>query len=258
MSDYYKCSWCGRSYEKSDASKFFGGATMGISNLGKKYCSKACESAAEGSTQSKITSKADNSSFTHYDDDDNNLELKMEEARLDHERDLEKSRQKHELKLASIHSTNNAIERINDIDFGGYNPTIESISKDMDLCLTIASTILSESFPDTSSTDKREKYNQSEKVANASIKKAELGLNKFKLSESSDQALKFHSVYKEQLRDAKIKQIRRSYEVLIREAKPETWIWFACFFFFPAIIYPAFKTYTAMIALPKKRAAEIE
>jgi len=46
MSDYYKCSWCGRSFEKSGTSKFLSGATMGFSNLGKKYCSKSCEHAA--------------------------------------------------------------------------------------------------------------------------------------------------------------------------------------------------------------------
>lgn len=206
---------------------------------------------------SKTSNKSDNSVSRRDDDDDDDLEFKMEEARLEHERDLEESRQEHELKLASIQSTNNAIERINDIDFGGSNPTIESISKDIDLCLTIASTSLAESFPDTSSTDKREKFNQSEKVANASLKKAELGLNKLRLSEPSDKALKFYTVYKEQLRESKVKQIRRSYDVQIREAKPETWIWFACFFFLPAIIYPAYKTYTAMVVLPKKRDAEI-
>jgi hypothetical protein len=47
MSDYLKCDWCGKSYEKSDGAKFLSGASLGFSNLGKKYCSKSCESAAE-------------------------------------------------------------------------------------------------------------------------------------------------------------------------------------------------------------------
>lgn len=254
MSDTYKCAWCGRYFEKSASSKFLSGASMGISNLGKKYCSASCKSASEVPKQSIIAS--DNSTHT-YMEEDNDLELKMEEARLEHAKKLEESRNQHELKLASINFTNNAIERINNVDFGGSNLSIETISKDIDLCLTIAATCLAESFPNISSTNERDKFNQSEKVANASLKKAELGLNKLKLSEPSDKALKFYSVYKEQLRDSKIKQIRRSYEVQIRETKPETWIWFACIFFFPAILFPAFKIYKAMIVLPKKRDAEI-
>ena len=47
MSDTYKCAWCGRSFEKSGGSKFLSGASLGFSDLGKKYCSKACEHAAE-------------------------------------------------------------------------------------------------------------------------------------------------------------------------------------------------------------------
>jgi hypothetical protein len=49
MSDYFKCAWCGRSFEKSGGSKFLSGASMGLSNLGKKYCSKSCEHSAENS-----------------------------------------------------------------------------------------------------------------------------------------------------------------------------------------------------------------
>lgn len=47
MSDTFKCAWCGRHFEKSATSKFFSGASMGLSNLGKKYCSKSCEHAAD-------------------------------------------------------------------------------------------------------------------------------------------------------------------------------------------------------------------
>ncbi len=47
MSDTFKCAWCGRHFEKSAGSKFLSGASMGLSNLGKKYCSKSCEHAAD-------------------------------------------------------------------------------------------------------------------------------------------------------------------------------------------------------------------
>lgn len=63
MSDYFKCSWCGRSYEKSGASKFLGGATMGISNLGKKYCSKSCDYAANEATNGP---KSQSNSEPHF------------------------------------------------------------------------------------------------------------------------------------------------------------------------------------------------
>lgn len=63
MSDYYKCSWCGRSFEKSGASKFLGGATMGISNLGKKYCSKSCDHAAN---EAKEGPRSQSNSEPHF------------------------------------------------------------------------------------------------------------------------------------------------------------------------------------------------
>ena len=47
MSDYFKCDWCGHSFEKSGGAKVLGGFTGGISNLGKKYCSKSCEYSAK-------------------------------------------------------------------------------------------------------------------------------------------------------------------------------------------------------------------
>ena len=47
MSDNFKCAQCGKSYEKSATSKFLSGATMGASNLGRKFCSNACEKAYE-------------------------------------------------------------------------------------------------------------------------------------------------------------------------------------------------------------------
>lgn len=57
MSDYFKCAECGRSFEKSGTSKFLSGATMGISNLGKKYCSKACERNAEAAKNGTNSAK---------------------------------------------------------------------------------------------------------------------------------------------------------------------------------------------------------
>ena len=47
MSDNFKCDQCGRYYEKSAKDKFLSGATMGVSNLGKKFCSTACTKAYE-------------------------------------------------------------------------------------------------------------------------------------------------------------------------------------------------------------------
>lgn len=64
MSDYYKCDWCGKSFEKSGGAKFLSGASMGISNLGKKYCSKSCEKSAEGSKESKSSSSNQDSTTT--------------------------------------------------------------------------------------------------------------------------------------------------------------------------------------------------
>jgi hypothetical protein len=54
MSDYLKCAWCGRKFEKSDGLKFLSGATLGFSDFGKKFCSKSCENALE---EAKNTSK---------------------------------------------------------------------------------------------------------------------------------------------------------------------------------------------------------
>lgn len=60
MSDTYKCAWCGRHFEKGAGSKFLSGASMGFSDIGKKYCSKACETAAEEKKGPKSSSSSDN------------------------------------------------------------------------------------------------------------------------------------------------------------------------------------------------------
>jgi hypothetical protein len=65
MSNYYKCAWCGRSFEKSGGSKFLSGATMGLSNLGKKYCSKSCEHSAELSKNGNSSVQQQSSSPVH-------------------------------------------------------------------------------------------------------------------------------------------------------------------------------------------------
>ena len=64
MSDTYKCAWCGRSFEKSGGSKFLSGASLGFSDLGKKYCSKACEHAAEEAKNGPKTTSNESSTPT--------------------------------------------------------------------------------------------------------------------------------------------------------------------------------------------------
>lgn len=59
MSDYFKCKQCGKSFQKSGVSKFLSGATMGASDLGKKFCSNACEKAFE---RDQVKSNASHSS----------------------------------------------------------------------------------------------------------------------------------------------------------------------------------------------------
>ena len=63
MSDYFKCDWCGCSFEKSGGAKFLGGFTAGISNFGKKYCSKSCEHSA---SESKDGPRSQSNSETHF------------------------------------------------------------------------------------------------------------------------------------------------------------------------------------------------
>ena len=58
MSDTFKCAWCGRHFEKSAGSKFLSGASMGFSNLGKKYCSKSCEHEADEAKNGPKSSKS--------------------------------------------------------------------------------------------------------------------------------------------------------------------------------------------------------
>jgi hypothetical protein len=64
MSDTYKCAWCGRHFEPKGVSKFMSGATVGISDLGKKYCSKACKHAAEEAKNGPKTTSNESSTPT--------------------------------------------------------------------------------------------------------------------------------------------------------------------------------------------------
>lgn len=196
-------------------------------------------------------------SSSSNDDESLDKEKELLEAQLDHEKDMLEQKQEHELRVANLQAASDTIERIHSLDLGGEKPTPETIAKQLEFCITTASSSLSETFDDIGLEKEREKFNQSEKVVNAAIKKAEIGVNKLRLCEPQDKVLNYFNVYKEQVKEVKIKHIRRSYDMQIKQAKPETWIWFACFFFLPAILYPAFKTYTAMVVLPKKRDAEI-
>jgi hypothetical protein len=69
MSDTLKCSWCGRHFEKSAGAKFLSGASMGLSNLGKKYCSKSCEHASDQAKNGQKTSSPNESEKKWTKDD---------------------------------------------------------------------------------------------------------------------------------------------------------------------------------------------
>ena len=75
MSDNYKCAWCGRSFEKSGGARFLTGFTMGISDFGKKYCSRACEHAADeaknGSKPSTSNQKDESTRKTEFTKESN-------------------------------------------------------------------------------------------------------------------------------------------------------------------------------------------
>ncbi|MEY2764737.1 MAG: hypothetical protein RLZZ205_1161, partial [Bacteroidota bacterium] len=43
MSEYIECYVCKKMFKKSQLSTFFSGATAGLSDLGRKYCSKVCK-----------------------------------------------------------------------------------------------------------------------------------------------------------------------------------------------------------------------
>ncbi|WP_297869638.1 hypothetical protein [uncultured Flavobacterium sp.] len=276
MTDTYKCAWCGRHFEKSASSKFLSGASMGISNLGKKYCSASCKSASEVPKQSIVTSKSNNSHH-RYINEDNDLDLKLEEARLEHEqklledklsheRKMAEKKQKHELRLENIRSASEAIEKINQLDLGGDKPILEIISRQLEFCLTLASSFTSETFDvggmknlfnNAVFAEEKEKFNQSEKVVNAAIKKAELGLNKLRLCEPQDKAMNFYNLYKEQLNDSKIKQIERKWDHKVLEAKPPAWLMILCCMMLPLQLFVIYKLIELNVILPKKRKAEL-
>lgn len=282
MSDTYKCAWCGRHFEKSGGSKFLSGASLGFSDLGKKYCSKACESAAEEKKGPKSSSSSDGFSSGAnaqpiYQKSDAEVQAELEEKRMEHEqelleeklsheREMAEKKQKHELRLENIRSASEAIEKINKLDLGGDKPTPEAISSQLEFCFTLASSSTSETFDvggmknllnKAVFAEEKEKLNQSEKVVNAAIKKAELGVNKLRLCEPQDKALNFYNIYKEQLKDAKIKQIERKWDHKVLEAKPAVWVMALCCIMVPLQLFVIYKLIELNVLLPKKRKAEI-
>jgi len=262
-----KCKWCGRHFEKSDLNKFVGGATIGILG-GEKYCSNSCKHAAEEAKSPKSSPISSSRASYAYkndiddDDDDDDNEVELLEAQLDHEKEMLEEKQKHELRLEQFRSSADAIANINDLDLGGNNPTPEAISRQLEYCITLASSSLSEIFDlSDNSVDnfeiENEKYYQSEKVVNAAIQKAELGLNKLRLCDSKEKAIKYMAVYKEQINPLKVKQIRRKWDVKIQQEKPSKTTWIIGYVFPPILFYLIYKVINVKILLPKKRDAEI-
>jgi hypothetical protein len=256
MSDTYTCDQCGRKFESMNLIKSFR-----VVKLGKDFCSEGCRKAYERDHSKPEASYSnnlrENNNQHSFQKSDAEVQAELEEKRMEHEQELLEEQQEHELRLENIRSSSDAVERINGLDFGGHKPTPEVISSQIEFCITIATSYLSETFDDIGWEKEREKYNLSEKVINAAIKKAELGVNKLKLCEPLEKGMQYFNMYKEQVNEVKIKQIKKSYDMQIKQAKPETWIWFACIFFFPALLYPVYKTINAMVLLPKKRDVEI-
>lgn len=282
MSDTFKCAWCGRHFEKSAGSKFLSGASMGISNLGKKYCSRSCEHAADKAKNGPNSTSSDSSHTVAsaqpiYLKSEAEIQAELEEKRMEHEqemleeklsheRELAEKQKKHELRLENIRSSSEAIERINQLDLGGDKPTPEAISKQLEFCITLASSSTSENFDvggmknildKAVFAEEKEKLNQSEKVVIAAIKKAELGVSKLILCEPQEKAIKFHNIYKEQLTELKIKQINRKWDHKVLEAKPPIWIMALCCMVIPLQLFVIYKLIELSVLLPKKRKTEI-
>lgn len=203
------------------------------------------------------TSSNDYKADYDIEDDEKNTEVEILETQLYHERRVLEEKQEHEMRLESMKAISDTVEKINSFDFGAENSTIDTIAKQVEYCITLSNSSLGETFDDIGDEKEREKYNQSEKIVNAAIKKAEIGLNKFRLCEPQDKGLNYYTIYKEQVRELKIKQIQRKYEIKIQHAKPASWLWAACIVFIPAYIYPIAKTINATVILPKKKKAEI-
>jgi hypothetical protein len=66
MSEYFTCHQCGKNYKKGGLATFASGATMGISNLGKHFCSNGCEKAYErDNKKSDSNSSSSKSNFSN-------------------------------------------------------------------------------------------------------------------------------------------------------------------------------------------------
>jgi len=283
MSDTFKCSWCGRHFEKSAGSMLLSPFTAGLSDLGKKYCSKACETAATDKKGPQSTSSTDDFSSGANEQPiiyqkssaevQGELEIKRMEheqelltEKLYHEREMAEKQQKHELRIENIRTVSEAIEKINKLDLGGDKPTPETISYQLEFCITLASSSISETFDlggmknmlnKAVFTEEKEKLNQSEKVVNAAIKKAELGVNKLRLCEPQDRSLNYYNIYKEQLKDIKMKQIERKWDHKVLEVKPAGWVMALCCMVVPFQLFVIYKLVELYILMPNKRKAEL-
>ena len=282
MSDYFKCDQCGKNFEKSGAAKFLSGASMGISNLGKHFCSPACTKAHERDNEKKdskstfskekeeriviVEQKSEAQVQAELEQDRMRHKQELYEEKLAHERKMLEKQQKHELRMENVKNVSDAIENINNMDFGGENSTPESISNQIQFCLTLASSYLSEMFDvggmknilnKTSYSEEKEKLNQSEKVVNAAIKKAELGVKNLQLCEPQNKAINFYNIYTDQIKDVKLKHIERKWDHKILEAKPPGWVLGLCCIMVPFQLFVVYKLVELNVILPKKKNLEL-
>ncbi len=293
--DTFTCGQCGRQFENKNLLKQFRVVKLG-KDFCSSGCEKAYERDHAKETKNSSSDRfptganasgpkrSSSDSFSSganahpiYQKSDSEIQADLEEKRMDHEqelleeklahdREMAEQQQKHELKLENIRSVSDAVERIINLDFGGEKPSPEIISKQVEFCFTIASSHISETFDvggmknlfnKAVYAEEKEKLNQSEKVVNAAIKKAELGVNKLRLCEPIEKALNFYNIYKDQLNDVKVKQIERKWDHKVLEAKPAAWVMLLCCMMVPFQLYVIYKLIELYILLPKKRKAEI-
>ncbi len=260
--DTFTCSQCGRKYENKNLLKQFR-----VVKLGKDFCSNSCEKSYERDHVKDFPISANthsnfNKSGVTQEEVIAKAQVEIEEERLYHERQVLEKENKHELRIENIKSTSEIIDKLNNLDFTIQDSNLDNISKQIEFCLTTSSSTLAEKFDISDSSnnnyeDETERYNQSEKLINTAIMKAELGINKLKFISNTDSGIQYYNLYKNQLIELKIKHVKRNYEILILKQKPKSYIWILCLFAIPTLVYPIFKTINALILLPKKRDKEI-
>jgi hypothetical protein len=79
MSDYFKCKRCGKDFKKSGWQQFKSGATMGASDLGKKFCSDKCEKEFERDHK-KSDSHSDSSKSSFSNDNEEKVVVKPQKT----------------------------------------------------------------------------------------------------------------------------------------------------------------------------------